>query len=135
MDNVFPEKDFKSWITEKENIHYSKNVREVYFREREIWWCHLGANIGFEQDGKGESFSRPVLILKKFNKNLFWAVPLSTKLKPSPYYIHFKLPDEKVISAITLQLRIISSKRLMGRMYSLDENTFMRIKKIVKDLL
>jgi hypothetical protein len=31
-----------------------------YFREKEIWWACLGANIGFEQNGKNENFERPI---------------------------------------------------------------------------
>jgi mRNA-degrading endonuclease toxin of MazEF toxin-antitoxin module len=48
------------------------------FREREIWWCHLGLNIKHEADGKGNELRRPVLVLRKFNTNCFIGVPLTT---------------------------------------------------------
>lgn len=38
---------------------------EILFYEREIWWCSLGVNIGFEQDGTNDLFERPVLVIKK----------------------------------------------------------------------
>ena len=37
----------------------------------EIWMCALGKNIGREQNGGGESFSRPMLVIKKFNNEIF----------------------------------------------------------------
>ncbi len=57
------EKDFEAWHKKKVGIH--KKPKTVFFHEREIWWCALGANVGNEQDGKGALFTRPVLILKK----------------------------------------------------------------------
>ena len=58
-------KDFKGWHKDKEIIHNEKP--RVFFHEREIWFTYLGVNIGFEQDGQGDKFLRPVIILRKFN--------------------------------------------------------------------
>ena len=44
------EKDFDKWFVVKKQIH-SMGGR-VFAHPREIWWCALGANIGYEQDGK-----------------------------------------------------------------------------------
>ena len=54
-------------------------LKKAIFHEENLV-CHLGANVGFEQDGIGEDFLRPVLILRKFNVYMFWALPL-TKLE------------------------------------------------------
>jgi len=62
-------KDYKKWHTKKSLIE-TRNDR-LYFHEREIWWCSLGHNVGFEQDGKGVDFARPILVFKKFNKEVF----------------------------------------------------------------
>jgi hypothetical protein len=35
--------------------------------EREISWCALGAQVGFEQDGLNENFERPVIVVKNLN--------------------------------------------------------------------
>lgn len=49
--------------------------------------------MGDEQDGKGSEYVRPVLIMKKFNKNLFWGCPLSEKIKlQNRYYVSIDLP-------------------------------------------
>jgi len=59
---------FIAWSKLKVRLHI-KPDNGVYFREREIWWASLGANIGYEQDGKHENFERPVLVLKKFSRH------------------------------------------------------------------
>ena len=41
------------------------------FKEGEIWWCGIGMNIGREIFGKGAKFIRPVVVLKKLNKDSF----------------------------------------------------------------
>jgi hypothetical protein len=63
-------KDFDGWIKKKKSLHESSKEKAAYFYEREIWWCSIGINIGFEQDGKNEHFERPVLVLRKFNRFL-----------------------------------------------------------------
>lgn len=129
------EKDFKNWATEKEKIHFSENDTDAYFHEGDIWWCKLGVNIGNEQDGKGMKFSRPVLIIKKFNQFLFWAVPLSTILKHNPYYALCQNLDQRIRSAMISQLRLISVKRLTDKITSAEKDSFMNIKKAIKNLL
>ncbi len=62
------QKDFDSWSKYKKKINSTSDDNIAYFYERELWWCALGINIGFEQDGKNKHHERPVLILRKFNR-------------------------------------------------------------------
>lgn len=57
-------KDFDGWNTKKKLAHAIN--KRPFFHEREIWYCALGVNVGFEQDGKGKDFLRPVIGIKKF---------------------------------------------------------------------
>lgn len=95
----------------------------------------MGANIGFEQDGKGESFSRPILVLKKFNPFIFWAIPLSTKFKNNPYYMECTSQKGEKRMAIISQIRLMSVKRLTDKIGVIEEVSFKTIRKAVKDLL
>jgi len=63
------EKNYKNWHKKKTKINNEKE--RPYFHEREIWFCNLGLNIGFEQDGVGEDFLRPIIIIRKFNNEIF----------------------------------------------------------------
>ena len=105
-------KDFDAWHPIKKEINNSKSP---LYKEGEVWWCSLGINVGHEEDGKKERFSRPVLIVKKFNNYIFWALPLTTKIKDIVYYhkVHFKGKEQCVMLA---QLRLLDSKRLTDKM-------------------
>jgi mRNA interferase MazF len=101
-----------------------------------VWWCALGVNVGFEQDGKGSEFRRPVLILKKFNQFVFLAVPLSTKTKENnKYYLQCNLGDGIPRSVIISQIRMLDTRRLMDKLGVLDEKSFFEIKNVIKAIL
>jgi mRNA interferase MazF len=130
-------KDFQKWHTKKTEIERSNDIR-IFFHEREVWWCTIGSNVGFEQDGKGEKFARPVLIFKKFNKEIFWALPLSTKIKISEktakFYSPVNLSDGVKRVAILSQLRLTDAKRLIDKIGVVDETNYAEIQKAVINL-
>ena len=114
-------KDFDNWNEKKKQIHDKTFVD--YVHSREVWWCSLGLNIGFEQDGKHEFFERPVLVIKKFSRDTVLIVPLSSRLKNNNYQINFTHTG-KYFSALISQLRLISTKRLRRKMYKMDSSVF-----------
>ena len=63
-------KKFIHWIYNKITIDSLERNNRI-ISEGQVYWCLLGENIGFEQNGKGDYFRRPVLIFKKFNNNVF----------------------------------------------------------------
>ncbi|MBI2623524.1 MAG: type II toxin-antitoxin system PemK/MazF family toxin [Candidatus Liptonbacteria bacterium] len=101
---------FAEWAKLKPQIHFSE--REVYFRERQIWWVSIGHNIGSEENGKHGNFERPVVILKKFNPQTFLAVPISTTAKEGKHRLSFVNKGEYFIAKLS-QMRVLSSKRLL----------------------
>ena len=125
-------KDFIGWHNRKAKIDQQNNLPT--FKEREIWWCSIGINVGHEEDGKNEDFHRPVLILRKFNKNLFWGVPLTTQIKENPFYIRIKFREIEQCAMIT-HLRSYDAKRLTDEEGRLSNKQFQKVKQAVKDLL
>ena len=107
-------KDFKKWHNAKTEIDNSP--KRLFFHEREVWWCSIGVNVGFEQDGKGQYFARPAVIFKKFNNEVFWGIPLSTKIKKGKFYIPIEIGDGVPRVAIISQLRLIDGKRLYQKL-------------------
>lgn len=103
-------KDFDNWNIKKKEINASSS--ELFFNEREIWWCSLGINIDVEMDGKNCFYERPVLILKKINYRSAWILPLTSTRKDSIYLYPLKTMDSSV--AIS-QIRNISNKRLIRK--------------------
>jgi len=115
------QKEFDKWNHKKQLIH--SDDREIYFRKGEIWWCSIGVNVGYEQDGKNENFERPVLVLRKINRHLALTIPLSSKIKDHPYYYQYK-HGGKSFSAIVFQLRVVSTKRFLRRLGVVKEVDF-----------
>ncbi len=127
-------KHFDEWNEVKKNLEESNSVR-TFPKEGEVWMIYCGLNIGSEQNGSGERFSRPALILKKFNNAMFWIVPLSTKQKAIDYYYNFTDVNELQVSVILAQLKLVSIKRLSRKMYQMKDDIFTSIKyKLIKML-
>ena len=133
------EKNYQIWTPLKETLHNYMGSR-LSFNEREIWHCHVGENIGFEQDGCGESFLRPMVVIKKFNNEIFWGVPLTRTHKTLPFYFSFvpnliseDSPAES--TAILSQLRLVDAKRLRRRIGYISEQDLSLLKQKLKALL
>lgn len=119
---TFMEKDFDGWNTKKKAINEVTGT--ALFHEREVWWCVLGANIGFEQDGGKGDFARPVVILKKFNLDAGLIVPLTAQPKKGKYYISVGKIDDRDAVAVLSQIRFVDRKRLANKICTLDEDVF-----------
>ena len=128
------QKDFDTWNKRKKQINNLKDYLPLY-HERQVRWCRLGVNVGFEQDGTGKGFSRPVLIMKGLSRNVCVIVPLTTTVKNNKYYIPVGIVDGKEASVIISQVRLIDTKRLYKQISTLDKDIFAKIQKAIKDLL
>lgn len=126
------DKDFSNWHRLKATIHSTHSAPT--FKQREVWWCSIGVNVGHESDGKSRFFNRPVLVLRKFNVHMFWGVPLTTKIKDSFFYhrIHFKDREQCVMLS---QLRLWDSRRLTDKIGQLTSEQFHDVRKALKGLL
>jgi len=127
------DKDFDSWNLQKKKIHNSGKSK--FYRAREIWWCDLGINIGFEQDGTGKDNRRPVLILRGFSKQVCLIIPLTTSQKKNKYYLKIGEVNGKEASLIISQIRLVDTMRLVRKIEELKQEKFDEIRKIVKDLI
>lgn len=88
-------------------------VCDHYYKEGDVFFARLGKNIGFEQDGGHiGAFLRPILIVRGFNKNVFFAVALTTTIKDHPFYMSLGEIDGEQSVAILSQARLLDSKRL-----------------------
>jgi len=125
-------KNFDSWNVKKKELNEKK---PNFYRARDIRWCSLGVNIGFEQDGTSESYRRPVLIIKGFSLNVCLIVPLTTSTKNNPYHISVGTIEEREAFAILSQIKLIDTKRLHDRLAILDTEKFETIRKAIRDLI
>lgn len=94
----------------------------------------MGTNIGFEQDGRGTGFERPVLVLKGFSAYVCLVIPLTTSKKVNPYHVPIGMIAGKEAFAIISQLRLIDTKRLVEKIEYVPIDVFKVIQKAVRDL-
>ena len=126
-------KEFDKWNQEKKRIHNNEQGR--FYHEREIWWCSLGVNVGFEQDGTNKDFQRPVLVLKGFSRHVCLVVPLTTSKKKNKYHSSVGVINSEESFIITSQLRLIDTRRFTDRLTVLDKEIFDELRKTIRGLI
>ena len=125
-------KNFDEWNRHKKNIDIISNTHLYYPKESEVWVSKIGINVGVEQDGSNLDFSRPVLVVKKFNNQMYWVLPLSSKQKFLDYYYNFTDPYNRKVSVILAQLKLSSIRRFERRIYEINNDLFEDIKNRLK---
>lgn len=126
-------KKFDEWNEVKKQVDIRSNI--IQFKEREVYWASVGENVGFEQNGKGVDFARPVLIIKKLNKNLFFGVPLSTQSRAGSFFFEFELLLNQKSTALLVQAKVYDAKRLAKKIGMIKEEDFKLLKDDLKNLL
>ncbi|MBT4937344.1 type II toxin-antitoxin system PemK/MazF family toxin [Candidatus Peregrinibacteria bacterium] len=126
-------KNFSQWNRQKQEIHESDGT--VFFHEREIWFAKLGVNVGYEQDGNGKGFLRPVLIIKKFSNNVFWGLPLTKTKKSGKYYFEFEFIKNIKSYAILSQMKLFDVKRLQYLAGHINKEDYAKVKKSLKQFI
>lgn len=124
---------FNFWNNKKINIVKSFYVKE--FNEWEIWFLSMGKNIWFEEDWKWENFSRPVLIIKKFNKYVFYWIPLTSVSKDDKFHFWFDGKTGKRSYAILSQMRLFDAKRLEDHIWDISFSDMKQLKNKLKKLI
>lgn len=107
MDEQF----FNQWHKVKKRLNKLNNSPS--FHEREIWWCSVGQNIGFEIYGKNTAFVRPVLVLKKFSHYTFLGIPLTSNPKSNQFRYPYSL-NGKNGTILLDQIRTYDARRFTG---------------------
>ena len=120
------EKDFDQWNIKKKRLDIATHQPPLV-SEGDLWWCAAGENVGVETSGKGNDFTRPVVVLKKFGRVSFLGIPTTTRKQKGSWYVAFKHQgiDE---TAMLNQVRVLSYKRLHAKMGTLDDQDFKNIK-------
>jgi mRNA interferase MazF len=127
-------KNYKVWHPLKAEINNTEDKRP-FFHEREIWFCHFGENVGYEQDGRGEEFLRPVIVFCKFNNEVFWAIPLTRTDKKLRFYFSFTFDRSGQSTAVLSQIRLLDARRLSYKTGEISEKDFSKLKKKFEALL
>ncbi len=105
-----------------------KKQSKIIFKQGDIWWCSLGVNLGEEMLGKGEKFTRPVLVFRKFTGNSFLGITITKQEKKGTWYVEITIHKEKRWVMLN-QVRILDKKRLTNRIGALDNADIEKVRK------
>ncbi|MEN9582407.1 MAG: hypothetical protein RL641_361 [Candidatus Parcubacteria bacterium] len=125
-------KDFDIWNAIKKELENKKP--DFLFHTGEVWWCSTGLNIAEESCGKGETFRRPVLVLKKLSRKNFVGIPLSTKKKEGTWFAPVPINGE-IQYLLLYQIRMFSTNRFQRRLTTLENKDFHQVKEKLEALL
>ena len=109
---------FDEWNIVKKKLQQKDGVK--FFRERQIWWCGVGQNLGSEIYGKGVTFTRPVLVYKKLSGETFLGLPMTSKAKQGSWYVTI-CHRSRSITVLLNQAKIYDKKRLIDRFGEIDD--------------
>lgn len=124
-------KNFDTWNKVKKRTN---GERPRFYTVREIWWCRLGVNVGTEQDGKGDWFVRPCVILRGFGPDACLVVPLTTSSRRHSLRIPVGLIEELGACANLSQIRVLDTRRLEAKMGFLNKEIFLILRKAARKL-
>lgn len=125
-------KEFDKWNKRKKEI---ENYPEIFgVHEREIWWVSFGLNIGVEINGKSEKYERPAIVIRKFNRQMVWVVPITSQVKDKKFYIEF-LFGKKTYFACLTQIRTLSTKRFLRKIGMMSDANFIEVMVMVASFL
>jgi mRNA interferase MazF len=128
-------KNFPAWHAIKQRIDNAAHALRGY-KERDVWWVSVGHNVGFEEEAKGTSFSRPVLVVKGFSQQIFWGIPLTSKRHTGKYYYLLTVRGQTMPSiALLSQLSVFDTKRMTTKHGTIEESDFMEIKRQLRSFL
>jgi mRNA interferase MazF len=102
---------------------------------REIWWCRLGLNVGTEQDGKGDWYVRPCVIMRGFGASACLVVPLTTSAREHPLRIPVGMIQGECARANLSQIRVIDTRRLEEKIGFLDRAAYQQLRKTARAML
>ena len=125
-------KDFDKWNEIKKRADV-ENPR--LYTVREIWWCRFGVNIGTEQDGRGDNYLRPAVILRGFGPGACLVVPLTASAREHPLRVSVGVVDGRQARANLSQIRVVDTRRLVQKIGFLEKEIFITTRKAARDLL
>ncbi len=125
MYQTINQNSFDKWNSLKQKIDNKEQI--IGYSQRDILFISIGKNVGFESYGKGEEFLRPVLVVKKFGKDSFYGIPLSTNNKEGYFYYNFNYKKDIKSTAMLSQAKVFDSKRIKYRSGQIRKKDFEKL--------
>ena len=76
-----------------------------------------------------------MLVLKRLTKEIFFGVPLSTTSREGTFFYNFEFLEGVQSSALLVQTKLFSSKRLLNKIGMIKKEDFENLRKKLNDLI
>ena len=127
--------EFEVWCKLKTKVDSKEKI--IGFKERNIAFIHMGRNIGMEQNGKGDLFLRPVIVVKRLNRRLFFGIPMTSKEKSGSFFLPIAYTHkgrEYKSTAILAQAKVFDAARIRYLKGMIRIEDFKQLKKRFEEL-
>lgn len=125
-------KEFDPWNNLKKELNSHQNF--PFVNDGDIWFCSVGVNVGQEQDGKHGYFERPVLVVRRWSRESFLAVPLTSKRKIGNYYFELTIGG-RISWALLTQMRIFDCRRLQRLVGKIPHSELRNLREQIRKLI
>jgi transketolase len=119
-------KRFSEWLSLKQDLNELQQAMPR-IATGDVWWCSVGVNVGSEMDGKGDFFTRPVLVLKKLSHETFWGIPGTSKRKEGSWFSKVLFQGKEQVFVLS-DIRSFSTRRLDKRIGRITDENLAKIK-------
>lgn len=122
----------KSHISSWYQLHnLSPQKSHARVLERDVWWCLFDMHSGEFHGGRGEYFSRPVIIMKKRARGVFLVLPLTTDTYShySTHSVSVEIGDGVKRKALLAQTSLIDVQCLRNKFAIIPRKQFQMLKK------
>ncbi len=104
--------EYAEWINNKAELRYGIQNNNLIILNNQIYWAHLGINIGSEQD-----YDRPVLVVRTTKESTVCVIlPLTLERLNDGIPYHVDLENGKS-TVLVEQIRTISKDRIYNYQY------------------
>ncbi len=118
-------KDFAGWAKVAEEVEGRE--RASFYKSGVVYWTNLGVNVGSGEDGKGERFTRPALLLAMLNKTQALVAPITSQKKNGANYRDVVVAG-KLEYLLFDQIRTLDVKCLERVVDEIDAATLKRLR-------
>lgn len=125
-------KDFYSWNERK--IKIDSNKKYHHPKEKEVWWCSIGLNVGTEIFGKSSYYTRPVLIINAEGSENFIGIPLTSKIKNGKYCCSVELDHGVLSTVLVYKIRNFDKRRLVEKIGYISNEHYKNVYKCFLNL-
>jgi len=119
-------KRFPEWMRIKQRLDDASKEPPLV-SERDMWWISFGENIGAEIYGKGELFTRPGIVIRKFSNGFYLVAPTTSQRHEGVWFTPIILNGVSMVVCLH-HIRAVDYRRFSTKIGQMNEAEFQKVK-------